>query len=1005
MRIFENKSIFKKLIIVLLAIMIFSFCMPKTVRAEDSVGGKLLDPIMSMFVGLNDGAISLLQKIVLKTDVSMIEVDSSTKGIAKILGIVVAVTIVVAGIIAVVASGGTALAIAGSVLTVLKAGAIAGVITFCISSYVTNAVLPEDFVLPQIKLSPYEIFANQIPLFDVDFFNPMENEVKTEIISPEKIELGDPIDLNYKIKEENKKKYAVFNFAKKDFKVDITDTGNTAYDASMGKTVSQKIYEEVLAYFEKNGAEKISDNKNGDTTDEYELKVKNVPYRIKRYFSNANRTYIYEYYNGKIIKAKTETKVLQSTARQLQGTISNWYVILRDLSLVALLSILVYVGIRIIISSTSNDKAKYKQMLVDWLVAICLLFVMHYIMSFSNMIVKKVTNMIDATDVVENAEELPKDAKGTSVSKDGAVLNKGVQLFKIDQSKQVNKAYEVLVTKRAETEGIKESETEFYSLFTTDDSGNKVLNWPANNFTEQARMMLQYIDEDEDSNNYAYSSIGYKLIYCVLVIYTFIFTFTYLKRAVYMAFLTLIAPLVALTYPIDKMNDGQAQAFNKWMKEYIFNLLIQPLHLILYMVLIGSAMDFASQNIIYVIIALGFLTQGEKLLRTFFGFEKAHTPGFLAGPAGAAVLMNGFNKLLGKPPRKGGNGPKNLSDSSSTKENSKINYKEDLDTSSLFAVNENNLDEENRKLNNNKYKDDFEDINNKESAFNKHKESPSLENSNYTGKKDIDDSNIAKPLDTQIKNSKLENIQKPNRRTRTIKGLKNVGNRIKMKSAKEQPLRRLARVGTGLAGAAVAASAAGIIGITSGDPSKAIQYMGAGAIGGFNVTKRIPDEVSDLNESRKEYVEAFKEGYYTDKEYTDKQIQKNIKEMKKNEELKKELERQLGSSEAAEMAIDTVGEDCVRYGLADSNEIAATYQGVKEGYKKEETIRHVKFAKEYGKNTSKLGHKDSEDLNNTIIDRVRKNSKKGTSEEEIQRHAIKIREDIDRVSKTLYKKR
>ena len=27
-----------------------------------------------------------------------------------------------------------------------------------------------------------------------------------------------------------------------------------------------------------------------------------------------------------------------------------------------------------------------------------------------------------------------------------------------------------------------------------------------------------------------------------------------------MAFLTIIAPLVALTYPIDKMNDGKAQA-------------------------------------------------------------------------------------------------------------------------------------------------------------------------------------------------------------------------------------------------------------------------------------------------------------------------------------------------------------------------------------------------------------------------------------------------------------
>ena len=45
---------------------------------------------------------------------------------------IVAAVIVVGGIIAVVASGGTALAIAGSVLTVLKTGVVAGVITFCI---------------------------------------------------------------------------------------------------------------------------------------------------------------------------------------------------------------------------------------------------------------------------------------------------------------------------------------------------------------------------------------------------------------------------------------------------------------------------------------------------------------------------------------------------------------------------------------------------------------------------------------------------------------------------------------------------------------------------------------------------------------------------------------------------------------------------------------------------------------------------------------------------------
>ena len=48
-------------------------------------------------------------------------------------------------------------------------------------------------------------------------------------------------------------------------------------------------------------------------------------------------------------------------------------------------------------------------------------------------------------------------------------------------------------------------------------------------------------------------------------------------------------------------------------------------------------MDFASQNILYVVVALGFMIPAEKLLRKFFGFNKADTPGLLAGPAGAAA--------------------------------------------------------------------------------------------------------------------------------------------------------------------------------------------------------------------------------------------------------------------------------------------------------------------------------------------------------------------------------
>ena len=71
-------------------------------------------------------------------------------------------------------------------------------------------------------------------------------------------------------------------------------------------------------------------------------------------------------------------------------------------------------------------------------------------------------------------------------------------------------------------------------------------------------------------------------MYYYLVFMTIKFTVLYFKRVVYMAFLTMIAPLIGLTYPLDKIKDGQAQAFTMWIREFVFNALLQPLHLILY---------------------------------------------------------------------------------------------------------------------------------------------------------------------------------------------------------------------------------------------------------------------------------------------------------------------------------------------------------------------------------------------------------------------------------------
>lgn len=259
-------------------------------------------------------------------------------------------------------------------------------------------------------------------------------------------------------------------------------------------------------------------------------------------------------------KDKQGNTVVNSSAGKLQKTIATWYVALRNLATVGLLCVLAYVGIRMMLSSTAGDKAKYKQMLMDWLIALCILFFMHYIMSF----------VLTLTDSICEALDHDND----------------------------------------------------YAVSVYDESEGKSFS---TNLLGLVRFKTQYKDFGQ--------KFTYFIFYMALVAYTVIFTWHYLKRMIMMAFLTIIAPMVAFTYPIDKIGDGKAQAFNMWLKEYVYNALIQPFHLIIYTIFVGSAIDLVEVNILYALVCMGFILPAEKILKKMFGFDRAPlgTMGALAG--------------------------------------------------------------------------------------------------------------------------------------------------------------------------------------------------------------------------------------------------------------------------------------------------------------------------------------------------------------------------------------
>ena len=524
MKFYTEKTITNKIIIALVIVTLLNFICPNISSA--SIGGILFEPIKNLLLVIADGVMSIVQAMICGTNLSVSFLTIKHKDAWKptAAGIISGIVTAVALVAAVVATGGLALGIIGTIIGIAATSFGVG---YVVTQVNANAI-PPTFKLPIFLLTPEAMFANEVPLLDVNFFSETRDGL-------------------------------------------ITDADGNKYIETITQT-------------------------------------------------------------GQKIKMK-------STALELRPTISKWYFALRNLAIVALLSILVYIGIRILISSSADDKAKYKQRMVDWLVAMCLLFFMHYIMAFAVKMTEEITKAVNSVNdpyyiTFGDSDSKLKDYKYEAGSGD----SEGEYIFNV-------------------SDGL--GKTLHDNNIITDYNGKYIFMWPTN-LMGRARIELQLEPtEDLTEDDIETRQFGYTVIYLALVMYTILFLFRYLKRVMMLAFLTIIAPLMAMTYPLDKLQDGSAQGFNTWLKEYIFNLLIQPVHLILYTVIIGASMDLIADNIVFALAALGFILQAEKILRKFFGFEKAST---VAGGSalGGALAMQGINqmsKLLGKG-GKGGKGGK-----------------------------------------------------------------------------------------------------------------------------------------------------------------------------------------------------------------------------------------------------------------------------------------------------------------------------------------------------------
>ena len=701
-----------------------------------------------------------------------------------------------------------------------------------------------------IRYSPGIIFSGTIPAFDINFINPQASEdTKQYCYTNKKIDSyiedkGDEAIIKYAMDKfkcpEELMRATLDRIKTKDDSASTQWGEKTFSDAqsclnyllSMGVDRFETVIDDngrtgflpmtievVSKFFEESADNKVTVNLGFLASNRYDINAL-LPDTIYIDLDDGTQESFEGTFYVELNYVKDLTNGKTSVAKQLQPTIAKWYKTTRLIAIVGLLSVLVYVGIRIILSSTGQDKAKYKKMFMDWLTALCLLFILHYIMAFILEISSMLTKIF-LNNVMDNQ-------------------NKDILMSSLRSSIELDQT-----------------------------------------FRGTASLTIMYI---------------------ALVILTATFTLQYLKRVIYMAFLTMIAPLIALTYPLDKIKDGEAQAFKMWLREYIFNSLLQVVHLFVYCLLVGSSMDFILVNPIYGIVAITFIVPAEKFIRKMFGFDKAETVGTLGAAAGGAAVMSMVNKMRQAGGHKGQQGQQGQQESKEQGETRTATRTTNWGTAGSGTP-----------------------------AGNPQAENSQAGNS-QAGNSQAGNSQAG---NSQAENSSTEGAKQTLARPGVKGGLRAVGRRFTRKGG---PLRKLGITALkslgGLAGATIGVAA----GVASGDLSKAAQYGVAGAAAGYVSAGKLGNTGLGVVNKVKSYADTYRQGYNGNSK--EEKNRKFDEKFMKSEACKQLVEQYTTDKKKKEEVQSNIGE-MLEYGIQDPKQMDIA---LKNNYRANEASQYIKLA-------------------------------------------------------------
>lgn len=173
------------------------------------------------------------------------------------------------------------------------------------------------------------------------------------------------------------------------------------------------------------------------------------------------------------------------------------------------------------------------------------------------------------------------------------------------------------------------------------------------------KSIVSTVRSNFDKTN-AFDFIGdivYLIMYGYLTYMTIVFLIAYFKRLFYIIVMIIVAPVISSLYALGK--EGKTR-FNKWFKEFVMGVMVQPFQLLIYSILFlipiktmtasGGSTFGTVDTQIFALIAMSMIRPIEKFMRNIFGFTGTALDNAASFESGKKTLDKGveFTKQVAK---------------------------------------------------------------------------------------------------------------------------------------------------------------------------------------------------------------------------------------------------------------------------------------------------------------------------------------------------------------------